>query len=407
MPAFLTFLAGYVLSQFYRSFLAVIAPELSADLHLTPADLGNISACWFAAFALAQFPVGVALDRHGPRGTLALLAIASAAGALVFSQAASAPGAMMAMALIGVGCSGGLMGPLFVFARTSHAHRFAILSSLIIGLGGLGNLMGGTPLALVSQSFGWRSVFYGLAGINLLQGVLVLAMLENPPRLSRPHHDDGRLLQGLKDILSLHPLWPVWPLMAVGYGILITERGLWVGPYLSDVYGLSTIPRGNVIFAFAIAISLGALAFGPLETRLKRRHPLVLVSTVIAGTALGALALLTQPPLTVCLTLLCVFGFAAMTYGTLMAHIRLCLPDRLLGRGLTFANFLCMSGAGLLQVWSGSYVSGLKAAGLPAADVFSGLHMVFAGILLAAALIYAFSREEPPTPAPKRTSPSD
>lgn len=401
MPAFLTFLAGYVLSQFYRSFLAVIAPELSADLHLSPADLGNVSACWFAAFALAQFPVGVALDRRGPRGTLALLAIAGAAGALVFSQATGATGAMAAMALIGAGCSGALMGPLFVFARTSNAHRFAILSSLIIGLGGLGNLMGGTPLALAAQSFGWRSVFYGLAGINLLQGVLVLAMLDNPQRLAKLQHDDGSLLQGLKGILSLRPLWPVWPLMAVGYGILITERGLWVGPYLSDVHGLSPIPRGNVIFAFAIAISLGALAYGPLETWFKKRHPLALVCSTIAGGALGTLALMTHPTLGVCVALLCVFGFAAMTYGTLMAHIRLCLPDRLLGRGMTFANFLCMSGAGLLQVWSGSYVGRLKASGLSAADVFCALHLVFAGVLLAATLIYAFAREEPAAPPSK------
>ena len=70
MPAFIIFLIGYVLSQFYRSFLAVIAPELSAELHLTPQDLGNILACWFAAFAVVQFPVGAALDKHGPRRTL-------------------------------------------------------------------------------------------------------------------------------------------------------------------------------------------------------------------------------------------------------------------------------------------------------------------------------------------------
>jgi hypothetical protein len=110
---------------------------------------------------------------------------------------------------------------------------------------------------------------------------------------------------------------------------------------------------------------------------------------------------MTHPTLGVCVALLCVFGFAAMTYGTLMAHIRLCLPDRLLGRGMTFANFLCMSGAGLLQVWSGSYVSRLKASGLSATEIFSALHFVFAGVLLAAALIYAFAREEPAAPPSK------
>lgn len=396
MPAFLTFLTGYVLSQFYRSFLAVIAPELSAELHLTSADLGNISACWFAAFAIVQFPVGAALDRHGPRRTLAILALAGVAGALVFASARNAHGAMLAMALIGIGCSGALMGPLFVFARTAAPHRFAMLSALMIGLGGFGNLMGGTPLALAAQTLGWRSVFYALAAINLAQAGLVLWLITNPPpSVSAPHHnDDGSVLAGLKAILAVRPLWPVWPLMAVGYGILITERGLWVGPYLSTVHGLSPIPRGNVIFAMALAIAVGALAYGPLETWLRRRKLPVLAGSAAAGLSLAALGLSVAPSLSVATLLLCIFGFAGMSYGTIMGHIRLFLPEQLLGRGMTFANFLCMSGAGLLQVWSGSLATRLKDSGLPPVDVFSTLHLALAGILLFASLVYAFSHEK-------------
>lgn len=396
MPAFVIFLIGYVLSQFYRSFLAVIAPELSAELHLTPLDLGNISASWFAAFALVQFPVGAALDRHGPRITLAVLALAGVAGAIVFANAHSARDAMIAMGLIGVGCSGALMGALYTFARTAPPHRFAMLSSLIIGLGGFGNLLGGTPLALAAQSFGWRSVFYGLAAIALLEAALVLLVIKDPKRIeTAAHTDDGSILHGLRDLVRLRTLWLLWPLMAVSYGILITERGLWVGPYLSEVHGLAPIPRGNVIFVMAVAIALGALAYGPLETYLRRRKPIVLGGSLAAGVSLAVLAWLTAPPLWLCTLLLGLFGFAGMTYGPLMAHVRLFLPDRLLGRGMTFANFLCMSGAGLLQVWSGSAVAQMKASGLPPADVYASVHLALAAILIGAALIYAFSHEDP------------
>lgn len=399
MPAFIIFLIGYVLSQFYRSFLAVIAPELSAELHLTPLDLGNISASWFAAFALVQFPMGAALDRHGPRYTLAFLALAGVAGALVFANAHTALEAMLAMGLIGVGCSGALMGALYTFARTAPPHRFALLSSLIIGLGGFGNLLGGTPLALAAQSYGWRSVFYGLAAIALLEAILVLLVIKDPKRIeTAAHTDDGSILHGLRDLVRLRSLWPLWPLMAVGYGVLITERGLWVGPYLSDVHGLAPIPRGNVIFIMAVAIAVGALAYGPLETYLRRRKPLVLTGSLAAAAALAALALLPAPPLLVCAGLLALFGFAGMTYGPLMAHVRLFLPDRLLGRGMTFANFLCMAGAGLLQVWSGSAVARMKASGLPAGEVYASVHLALAAILTAAALIYAFAHEDPERP---------
>jgi MFS family permease len=395
MPAFVIFLIGYVLSQFYRSFLAVIAPELSAELHLTPLDLGNISASWFAAFALVQFPMGAALDRHGPRFTLAFLALVGVAGAVVFANAHSALAAMIAMGLIGVGCSGALMGALYTFARTAPPHRFALLSGVFLGLGSLGNLLGGTPLALAAQAYGWRSVFYGLAAIALLQAVFMIAVVKDSKRIETPAaNDDGSILHGLRDVVRLTALWPLWPLMAVSYGVLITERGLWVGPYLSEVHGLAPIPRGNVIFIMALAIAVGALAYGPLETYLRRRKPLVLTGSLVAGASLAALAFLPSPPLIMCTLLLALFGFAGMTYGPLMAHVRLFLPDRLLGRGMSFANFLCMAGAGLLQVWSGSAVAHMKASGLPSADVYGNVHLALAAILIGAALVYTFSHED-------------
>lgn len=391
---FLVFLAGYILSQFYRSFLAVIAPELSAELNLTAADLGNISACWFAAFAIVQFAVGAALDKHGPRRTLPVMMLAGVAGALVFANAGGAGDAMIAMALIGAGCSAGLMGPLFVFARMYPPERFAMLSSLIIGLGTLGNLLGGTPLALASEAFGWRGVFYGLAAVTAASALLIAWLVDDPPSLAgQHHHDDGSILVGLKDIVTLRSLWPVWPLMAVGYGILITERGLWVGPYLSGVYGLAPVARGNVIFLMACAIALGAFAYGPLEIWLKRRKELVAAGTIIAGLALLTLSILPGAELLTASALLALFGFSAMTYGPMMAHVRHSLPDRLLGRGMTFANFLCMGGAGLLQVWSGSYVAHLGAQGLAPAALYAALHFAFAAVLLLAAAIYLLSHD--------------
>ncbi|MCB1484485.1 MAG: MFS transporter [Hyphomicrobiaceae bacterium] len=395
MLAFIVFLIGYTLSQFYRSFLAVIAPELSSQLHLTATDLGNISACWFATFALSQFVVGAALDKQGPRRTLPALMLAGVAGAIVFARATDAYGAMIAMGLIGIGCSAALMGPLFVFARTSPPHRFALLSGLIIGLGTLGNLLGGTPLALASAAIGWRNVFYVLAAITFIAAALVAILIVDPPTLANDKTGrGGGVLSGLRDVLAIRELWPVWPIMAFGYGVLIVERGLWVGPYLSEVYGLTPISRGNVIFLMAAGIGLGALAYGPLEGWLRRRKSLALAGSAIAVAALGALAVLPTPSIEVATVLLCVFGFFAMTYGTIMAHVRLFLPDELLGRGMTFANFLCMSGASVLQVCSGILVDRLKLHGLDSVELFSVLHIVLAGLLLASSAIYAFSREK-------------
>jgi len=400
MLTFVVFLTGYILSQFYRSFLAVVAPEISAELHLTATDLGNISAAWFATFALAQFPVGAALDGIGPRRTLPFLMLFGIAGALLFSRAQSNAAAIVAMGLIGVGCSGGLMGPLYVFARVYPERRFASLSALTIGFGTLGNLLGGTPLALAEQAIGWRSVFVGLAAVTTLSALLIAILIRDPPGLvaapeSSASSGDRGVLKGLSEVLSLRVLWPVWPLMTVSYGILITERGLWVGPFLSEVHGLATVERGNIIFLMAAAIASGALAYGPIEYWLRARKGPVLAGTLVATACLAILAAFPSASLGLAAVLLCVFGFSGMTYGPALAHVRTFLPDRILGRGMTFANFLCMAGAGLLQRYSGVYVDNLRQSGHVVADVYAHVHAAMAAILFIAAAAYALSREKP------------
>lgn len=395
MTTFLVLLTGYILSQFYRSFLAVIAPELSAELHLSAADLGYISATWFAAFALMQFVVGAALDRIGPKRTVSVLMLAGVAGALHFSRAHSSSDAIVAMALIGVGCSPSLMGPLYVFARNHTAERFALLSSAMIGLGSIGNLLGGTPLALAQQYFGWRSVFVGLAGLGLLSALLAAAWVRDPPGLSNQTQSaSGSADSGLREILSIRGLWPIWPLMGIGYGVLIAERGIWVGPYLSDIHGLAPVARGHVIFLMAGAIAAGAFAYGPLEAWLGERRRLVLAGSAAAGVGLLALWVLPQPHIAVATAALCVFGFSGMTYGVIMAHIRRFLPEQILGRGMSFANFLCMGGAGLLQVFSGVYVNQLRASGLAPELIYARLHFALAVILIAATAVYIWSSEK-------------
>ncbi len=395
MTTFLVLLTGYILSQFYRSFLAVIAPELSAELTLSAADLGYISAAWFAAFALVQFVVGAALDRIGPRRTVSVLMLAGVAGALLFSRAQSSSDAIVAMALIGVGCSPSLMGPLYIFARNHTVERFAMLSSAMIGLGSIGNLLGGTPLALAQLNFGWRWVFVGLAGFSLLSAVLVAALVRDPPRLSNvAQHSSGGTASGLREVLSIRDLWPIWPLMAVGYGVLIAERGIWVGPYLSDIHGLAPVARGHVIFLMACAIAAGALAYGPIEAWLGERKKIVLGGSLVAGAVLLVLWTFPQPHLALATVALCIFGFAGMTYGVIMAHIRRFIPEHLLGRGMSFANFLCMSGAGMLQLWSGNYVDQLRNEGLAPDLVYARLHLALALVLFVAVAIYIRSSEK-------------
>lgn len=391
MRAFLVLLFAYTLSQFFRAFLAVIAPELSAELRLSAADLGAMSAIWFWTFAVSQFAVGWALDRFGPRQTISLMMLAAAAGAVALAQATNLTFCLLGMALIGFGCSPIYMGSLYLFGRAYPADRFAFLSSILLGLGSAGNLLGATPLAWASDAFGWRSTFLAIAGLTVLSALLVRWLLTDPPKA-----DGGRsssFLAGIGEIVTIRALWPLLPITLTSYAVILAERGLWVGPYLAEVHGLDPVARGNVVLLMAAAMSVGALLFGLLDRVVASRKLIVAASTGLTAAAFAILALVPTGAVVWSSALLGAIGAIGMSYAVLMAHARAFFPDHVLGRGITTMNFVFFSGAGILQAVSGSWLAELHAAGHTAEAIYGLLHGAFAALLIASLAVYLFSRE--------------
>jgi MFS family permease len=388
---FLTFLAAYVLSQFYRSFLAVIAPELSQELALGPQALGNLQALWILGFVATQFPVGWALDTVGPRRTVSLQMLAAVAGALLFAAAESALALNIAMLLIGAGCGSIYMGAIYMFARTAAAQRFALLCSLLLGMGTAGNLLAASPLAWAAESIGWRGAMAGMAIATALSALSVLLLIRDPERITS--HGSRGLFGGIGEILRIRALWPLLPITAVSYAVVLAERGLWAGPYFSSVYGLDPVARGHALLVMAAAMSAGAMAYGPLDRLLGTRKWIVFGGVAVTAICFALLAL-PGLPLAAAIAMMGLIGGFGMTYGVLMAHGRSFVPDHLLGRGITLLNVLFIGGAGVLQPLSGALMARLQDH--PPAEAYATLHLIFAGLLVAGLVIYLFARDNPP-----------
>ena len=404
MRAFPVFFVCYVLSQFFRSFLAVIAPNLAADVGLTDAGLGGVSAIWFLTFAFAQVPVGYALDRFGPRRTVPLLMLAAVAGALVFASARSFLPCALGMALIGLGSSPIYMGAIYVFARTEPPARFATLASVLVGLGSLGNLLGTTPLAYASLAFGWRWTFVAISGLTALAAALFWSAIKDPPRATTlAGKDDATtfgaavpdMLLGIGRVLAIKGLLPILPVALVSYAIILVERGLWAGPFLYEVHGLDTAARGNALVAMAVMMAIGSILYGPMDRIFGSRKRVAVVG--MAATALGFLGMAFIPAVStnpnVATLMLAGIGAAGMTYGVILAHARAFLPEELMGRGLTFINALFIGGAGLLQPLSGNAIAQWRQLDMPVATIYADLHLGFAVVLILALLIYLSSED--------------
>lgn len=350
-----TLSAAYGLSQFLRASVGVIAPELSAELNLGPGDLGGLAGAFFFVFALAQIPVGMALDRWGPRRVLLSLAVFTVAGCLLFATADSVTGLVAGRMLMGFGCAAMLMGPYVIYGREFPARRFAQLSSIQMGVGYAGAVLATAPLALATEVWGWRSVFMGAAGAAvffvLLTGAVVTRDTGKAPRRAR--HSVADDLAGVVTVIKLPSLRPIIPLNMVTYGAVASILTLWGGPYLADVHGLAPVARGNVLLAMWITAIAGLLAFGMIEGRLDRTRGLVILGAGANAAALLGLALWPSGSLGLCVGLLCAVAFLNGVTIAIAAQIRRALPHHLMGRGLTFMNMGMMMGVALLQVLLG------------------------------------------------------
>lgn len=384
------FLLGlaYVLSQFFRAFLAVLSEILERDLGAMPDDLAFASGLWFLTFAACQIPIGAALDSIGPRRTAGwLLLVGGAGGAAVFALATAPIHITIAMALIGVGCAPVLMASYYIFAREYPPATFAILASVMVGAGSLGNLVAAYPMALAAEIMGWRSALWGLAGLSALVAFGTLAWVKDPPRVT-----DG-IKGSMSELLRIRALWPICLLIGVSYAFPGAVRGLWIGPYLADVFNTDTTSIGQASLLMGLAMVLGALAYGFADKLSRSRKWMIAAGTALTMAAGAGLVVSPAGNYTASVFLMCAIGFFGATYPVLMAHGRSFLPSHLIGRGVTLLNLFSIGGVGVAQFLSGR-VYRASLPGDTAAAPYTAVFTLFLIALTLGCAAYLFSQDK-------------
>ena len=304
-----------------------------------------MTSVFYATFAAAQLPLGVALDRFGPRGVVPALMLVAAAGSLVFASADSFTVLAAGRALMGLGMAAVLMGSFKAFSLWFPPGRFAAAAGLVMGIGALGGLLSATPLAYVSDLFGWRSVFSWGAAAVIASAIAIFFFTRNaPPGVELPRIKDGKASGGFLAVFADSRFWRIAPLSFFAVGGLLGVQGLWAGPYLFDVVGLSKVPAGNVLLFMGIGAAAGAAVSGILAVRFGFYRVVLPCGTVFV---LCQLALATQfSPAAVPYLL---FGFSAAACDVLLAHARAVFPPSMTGRAVTAVNLFGMGGVFVLQ----------------------------------------------------------
>ena len=393
----------FTFSQFYRSSIAVISPNLIEELDLDTEALGLISAAFFYAFAAMQIPVGLYLDRLGPRVLMTILSLVAAAGATLFACGESAVALIVGRSLLGVGMACNLMGPLKLITTWFSPLYFATLSALFVSVGTAGNIAAATPLVWLTEWLGWRTTFLLFAISNLIIALLFyLIARDRPddPPASRPTAVARvSVAAAPSDLQSLFTRRDYW-LISMGtffrYGIYASVQALWAGPFLMVTMGLSQIMTGNLLLAMSIGLIIGSPVCGWISDSILRSRKTVIIAGL--GTMAGILFTLAVLPdgtaLLILLALFFGFGFSSGAGQIMYAHIKERMPHENAGAAMTGINFFTMTGVAFFLHGLGWAINAFYPEGSLAPDVFRMAFGLFGGCLVATGLLYRLTVDD-------------
>lgn len=337
-----------------RTVMAIIGPVLAVEFSLSASELGLLAACMFAAYAVAQLPVGVALDVLGPRRVQTAFSLVAAAGFAVFAMSDGLPGFALARVILGVGVSAGLMAVIKANTQWFAPVKVANMTGIAMAVGSLGSVLTTAPVAAALPALGWRGVFWLLCAMSVAVAVWIFVSVRDKPGNAVRRRLKAELAVTVS-IFGSRLFWRYGPAMAMLSILNFTYLGLWAGPWLRDVAGYDGQARANTLLLYALSLMAGMVAIGAASSRaLARGYPAILVPALCSAGLLAAqIGLALQPAGAAVTVLWMLFAFFAAGGASGYVAVGQMFPAEKVGRVSTAVNTLTLGGAFLLQATIG------------------------------------------------------
>ncbi len=381
----------FALGQFHRASGGVFTPILMDRFALSAATVGGLVSAMFFATIVAQVPFGVALDRMGPRVVLSACILIVASGTAVFAFGTSFDAAFVSRILIGVGLAAMGAATHVIIGRNFDARDFGYVSGLVVTLGGIGGLLGTYPLAFALSRLPWSWVFGGAAVFTLILAVAVFRAIK-PGRAQDVAASDAPSKAGYLTLLRQAEFLKILTLGAVTFAPITTITGLWGGPFLQDVTGLSAEAAGAVLLLLFAATIAAGYVFGVLDRKATSRRAVILVAAGLSVLSLLILAIMDWPVAAVSIAVLTTMVFCQQFYIPLGAHMRRSVPDHLLGRASTLLSLVSVAAIPAMQIGFGAVLDFTARLGFGVAEQYRFAFFGMGVVIMVCGAIYATSR---------------
>jgi predicted MFS family arabinose efflux permease len=388
----LVLITGFSMSQAFRTAAGIMAPPLQQEFRLTPQQLGLFAAAFHFSFASLQLFMGMGIDVYGPRRTILAVFPLAVVGPLVTASAHGYPVLILGQVLTGIGCAPAFLVCTVFIARRFAPERFAVVNGAALGIGSVGLLLTGTPLAWIIEAWSWRTGFVAMAVCAALAwlAILLLVREDAEPGTHQPLRVMAAL-RGYGELFRLPHTLGIIGLALFSYAAFMALRGLWLTPLLIERYGFSLVATGNVAIAISALGMLGAPLFGKLDPGEAHRRRWIFGCALATALLFFGMALRLGAAMDVVLALVIslLSGFGTLQY----ADVRSAYPARMTGRAMAVFTMAMFLGVAIMQWLTGAVAS---AAGALQVERYAAVLAAIGAFLVLGALAFRW------LPAPPR-----
>lgn len=382
----LVLISGFALSQAFRTAAAIMAPPLQQAFGLTPQQLGLFAGAFHFAFGALQLFMGMGIDVYGVRRTVLAVFPLTIAGALVTASADGYGALLLGQALTGIGCAPAFLVCTVFISRSFPGDKYASVNGAALGIGSVGLLLTGTPLAWVIQAWGWRAGYVALAVCAAGAWLAIWLLVRERPPARSGRANFLAALRGYGELFRLPHTLGIIGLALFTYASFLSLRGLWLGPLLTDRYGFSLVDSGNVALAVSVLGMVGPPLFGRLDPGdARRRRRWIVGYTLACAVIFAAMAFALPSALEVALALAIglISGYMVMQY----ADVRASYPPEMTGRAMAVFTMAMFLGVALMQ-----WLTGLAASAAAALHVetYTAVFAAIAFLLVLGTCLYRF-----------------
>jgi MFS family permease len=331
---------------------SVMTTELMQAHRLTTAGFGYVMVVYYIVYTIMQLPVGVLIDKYGPRKLLLFASATCAFGSFLFASESSVALVAIGRFLVGLGSAFGFVGVLRIASLWLPPRRFALATGLVTSLGMMGGVLGEVILSYVIDSAGWHRALILSAWVGLVLLMVFWLMPEHITSSSDTHHSVRQwrvVLQQLHRIVRMPVIWLNGLAGGLLYAPLAVFAELWGVSYLQTAQNLTRVEATFAVSCLMWGWAVGAPLIGWFADRTGGRHRIVLCGSALASVVI---VYLIQHPLTAPMMLypiLFFFGLFCSVQILMMVFVRDICPHDCVATGLSFTNMLIMIGGMLFQ----------------------------------------------------------